>query len=596
MEKKTAKPEMSFDRNTTARLLLGRLSDQKLYVVLWCIAIAAGIAIDAGFYWMVKYFTDEVIAQPDLAKVFPAARGIVFIVVLLVFGQGIQKGAELILTNRVGQWLIMDLRQSIYNHLQILGLDFFETKKTGQIMSWVTTDVLRIREFAGKQLPKLVRGPFAIITFLVMMFITSWQLMLAGLIVIPLVVIVVQAGSRKIRSAALAVQGTLADVSGELQEGISTIQVVRSFANEGFEIMKFLKANVGAYRAEMKRALIEAVMVPILMLAGGLGLGLLLLYGAYQVAEGMIAPGDLVMIIALLHKTNEEANKLGRTYMAFQDTLAAADRIFAFLHIKPTIVDTDDAVEFDKCEGEVEFRDVSFKYTTGDYVLRNINVKAEPGSAVAFVGPSGAGKSSLAKLVPRFYDVTEGAVFVDGIDVRKIKMDSLRNQLAIVPQETILFHGTVRDNIKYGKLDATDSEIEEAARSGNAHDFILQFEKGYDTIVGERGTKLSGGQRQRISISRAILKDPRILILDEATSNLDTESEKIVQIALERLMKGRTTFIIAHRLSTIRNASEIIVLRDGRIVDRGTHEELMARTGLYHELYEVEGVGNGNGV
>ncbi len=585
------KSPIEFDRSKTARLLLERLKDQKSHVVLWCVVIAFGIALDAGLYWMVKQFTDGVIAA-DPSGAFQTARIIVIVVIFILFGQGIQKGAELLLTNRIGQWLIMDLRQSIYKHLQKLGLDFFESQKTGLIMSWVTTDVLRIREFAGKQLPKLIRGPFAIVTFLVMMFIASWKLMLAGLFVIPIVVIIVQAGAERIRKAALKVQETLADVSGELQESISAIQVVRSFANELFEIEKFRKVNRGAYDAEMLRALIEAVMVPLLMLAGAVGLGMLLLYGSYLVGLGVdaggITAGQLVMIIALLHKTNDEANKLGRTYMAFQDTLAASDRIFGFLNIEPSVKDKPDAIELDRCDGRVEFDDVSFAYSTGDYVLKNISVKADPGGVVAFVGPSGAGKSSLAKLIPRFYDASHGRVLVDGHDVRDLKTSSLRDQLGIVPQETILFHGTVRENIAYGKLDATDDEIKQAARSANAHDFIMELENKYDTIVGERGTKLSGGQRQRISIARAILKDPRILILDEATSNLDTESEKIVQVALEKLMEGRTTFVIAHRLTTIRNASEIIVLKDGKIADRGTHNELMNRPGVYRELYEIE--------
>jgi subfamily B ATP-binding cassette protein MsbA len=589
--KPTQNPPPVYDPRRSARLLVARLRDQRAYVVLWCVVLAVGIALDVALYRMVQWFTDDVIAQTDTSLIFPAAKAIVLIVVFLIFAQGIQKGAELLLTNRIGQWLITDLRQSIYNHLQELSLDFFESQRTGRIMSWVTTDVLRIREFAGKQLPTLVRGPFAIATFLVVMFLASWRLMLAGMVVIPLVVIVVQGGARRIRNAALAVQAALADVSGELQEGISAIQVVRSFANELFEIMKFRTVNVGAYKTEMSRAVIEAIIVPLLMLAGALGLGLLLLFGAWQVANGLITAGELVMIIALLHKTNDEANKLGRTYMAFQDTLAASDRIFAFLYIESSIKDAPDAIELERCDGRVDFRDVSFRYSTGEMVLEDIDVAAEPGNVIAFVGPSGAGKSSLAKLVPRFYDVTKGEVLVDGHDVRGVRLASLRKHLGIVPQETVLFHGTVRENIAYGKLDATDGEIERAARDANAHDFIMQLENGYSTVVGERGIKLSGGQRQRISIARAILKDPRILILDEATSNLDTESEKVVQAALERLMQGRTTFVIAHRLTTIRNASEIIVMRSGRIVDRGTHEQLMARPGLYRELYEVEEFG-----
>jgi len=577
-----------FDRRKTARLLLARLKDQKPFLVLWGLILAFGIALDSSIIWMTGVFTDDVLRQIELSQVFDKAVPIIGIVIILIFAQGIQKGAELLITNRIGQRLIMDLRQSLFIHLQKLSLDFYESQKTGQVMSWVTNDVSRIREFAGKQLPQLIQDPFMILTFLVLMVISSWQLTIAGILLIPIVVLIVQIGARRIRRAAANVQSTLADVSGDLQESISAIQVIKSFANEAFETLKFGRVNLGAYKAEMRRAKIEAIMVPLLMLAGAIGLGLLMCYGAWLISRGSVTPGELVRIIFLLYKTNETANKFGRSYMAFQDTLAASDRIFAFLHIEPTIKDAPDAGELNSCTGLVEFKNVSFSYSTGDEVLKHINVKAVPGSIIAFVGPSGAGKSSLGKLIPRFYDPSSGEVLVDSRDVKKLSIASLRGFIGIVPQETILFHGTVRENIAYGKLDASDSEIVEAARSANAHEFIEHLEHGYETVVGERGTRLSGGQRQRISIARAILKDPRILILDEATSNLDTESEKIVQAALERLMQGRTTFIIAHRLSTIRNATEILVLKNGEIVDRGKHDELMARPGLYKELYEVE--------
>ncbi len=588
----SAQPPLTYHRGETARKLLSRLKEQSGWLISWCVILAIGIVLEVALLTMTKYFTDGVLVQQDKSQVLPSALRIVGLVVAIIFAQGVQKGGELLATSRIGQRLIMGLRGEIFGHLQILGLDFFESQRTGQIMSWVTNDVLRIREFSGKQMPTMVRGPFALLAYLVVMLITSWQLTLAGLIVIPIVVFVVQAGARRIRKAALNVQDSLAEVSGELQEGISAIQIVRSFANEAYEILKFGRVNLGAYKAEMRRAKIEAIMVPILMLAGAAGLGILLIYGSWQVSVGRITAGDLIMIIAFLHKTNEEANKLGRTYMGFQDTLAASDRIFGFLAIEPSIKDKPDAVELEKCDGRVEFREVSFRYSTGGYVLNDINLVAEPGRAIALVGPSGAGKSSFAKLIPRFYDTTNGVVTVDDHDVRDLTLQSLRSQMGIVPQETILFHGTVRENIAYGKLDATDAEIEAAARAANAHDFIMQLERSYESIVGERGVKLSGGQRQRISIARAILKDPKILILDEATSNLDTESEKLVQAALERLMEGRTTFIIAHRLSTIRNAGEILVLKAGRIVDRGTHDELISRPGVYKELYEVEEIGN----
>jgi len=585
------KERVRFDRRKTAGLLLGRLKNQGPYLFLWILVIAFGIGLDAVLYWMVKVFTDDVLMREDLKENFTDAIIVIGYIAAVFTGQGIQKGLQLYYTNRVGQYLILDLRRAIFDHLQTLSLDFFESQKTGSIMSWLTTDVLRIREFAGKQLPTLFRGIPAIIVFFTMMVITSPTLMIAGFLLIPLIVAVVQIAGRKIRGAALRVQESLADVSGELQEGISAIEVVRSFANEAYEILKFGRVNTGVYKAEMKRATIEAVMVPLLSLAAALGLGLILAFGLWQVGEGWITAGQFIMIIALLHKTNDEATRLGRTWMAFQDTLAASDRIFAFLDIAPTIKDPPDAIDLEKCDGLIEFEDVTFAYDGTEYVLKNIDVKADPGAVIAFVGPSGAGKSSLGKLIPRFYETVSGEVKIDGHNIRELNLTSLRKYIGIVPQETVLFHGTVRENIAYGKLDATNDEIVEAAKSANAHGFINGFQHGYETVVGERGTRLSGGQRQRISIARAILKDPKILILDEATSNLDTESEKIVQLALEGLMQGRTTFIIAHRLSTIRNATEIIVLKNGEIVDRGTHDELMSRPGTYRELYEVEEMG-----
>ena len=605
MKSNKEKPlELEYDREKTAKLLFARLKHQSAWIWLWFLVLILSATVDILLITMVRDFTDNVIAQENRDLIFTEAKRIVTIIVFLMFSKGILKGGEYYLTNLNGQKLIVNLRRDIFNHLQKLGLDFFESRRTGTIMSWITTDVLRIREFAGKLLAALVQGPILIIGSLGLMIYTSWQLTVTSLIVIPPIVLVVHAASKLARRAAANVQQSLADVSGELQEGISAIQVVKSFARETWEIIKFGKYNMGAFTAEMNRAKIEAILAPMLSLFAGLGLSVLILVGSWQtsvspdgttlwnvIRVSPISPGDLVLIIFLLHKTYEESNKLGRTWMSFQDTLAASDRIFGFLDIKPSIVDEPDAVEIDKCSGLVEFRNVSFTYPTGDEVLKNITVKAEPGQVKAFVGPSGAGKSTIAKLIPRFYDVDSGEVLIDGIDVRKLRKQSLREQLGIVPQETILFHGTVRENIAYGKLEASDEEIREAARKANAHDFIMQLEHQYNTIVGERGTKLSGGQRQRISIARAILKDPRILILDEATSNLDTESEKLVQAALEILMEGRTTFVIAHRLSTIRNASEIIVLRAGEIVDRGTHGELMSRSGLYRELYTVEETG-----
>ena len=584
----TKKLVVRYDRRETVRRLMALLKDEKAWLAFWLFILIIGTAIELATALLLKYFVNTVLAEGDKRLLWEGATRVSYMVVILFMLQGLQKGFEVLSTTRIGQRLIMYLRTRIFEHLQELSLDFFESRRTGHIMSWVTNDVLRIREFASKQMAMLVRNPITIVALLVFMLFTNWRLTLVGLLIMPFVVVIVNFGARRIRRAANTLQESLAQVSAELQEGISAIQVVRSFANETHEKMKFGRVNLSAYKTEMRRAKIEAVMVPILITTGSLGLAGLMLYGAWQMSVGMMDQGQFAMIIYLLYKVNDEAVKLGRSYLSLQDTLAASDRIFAFTEIKPTIVDKPGSVNLDQCDGRVELRNVSFRYEDGELVLKNIDLIAEPGRVVGLVGPSGGGKSSLGKLIPRFYDVAEGEVLVDGHDVRDLTMAGLRKHLGIVPQETILFHGTVRENIAYGKLEASDGEIIEAAKAANAHEFISALDKGYDTVVGERGIKLSGGQRQRISIARALLKDPKILILDEATSNLDTESEKIVQAALEKLMIGRTTLVIAHRLTTIRNADEIIVLKGGRIIDRGTHAELMGRQGVYRELYEVE--------
>ncbi|MFH1677122.1 MAG: ABC transporter ATP-binding protein, partial [bacterium] len=451
-ETKTGVPDITYDRRRSIRLLLSRLKEQKNWLIFYCVVLALSIFVDVMLYKMIEYFTDGVIAQIGKDLIIPNAKKYVLIVIGIMFAQGALKGLSFFMTSRIGQKLIMKVRQEIFDHLQILGLDFFESRRTGQVMSWVTSDVLRIREFTGNHLPTLLKSPFAILAYIGVMLYYSWQLTLAALVILPFVIVVVQIAARRTRKAAQTVQQSLANVSGELQEGLTAIEVIRSFANEIYEISKFSKINRDAYKAEIYRAKIEAVIAPVLNLTAALGLGILLLFGAFQVAGGQITAGQFIMIIALLHRTNDEANKLGRTYMALQDTLAASDRIFSFLDTIPSVVDPPNPEILEKCDGFVEFKNVKFKYPTGDTVLENIDIKAEPGKVVAIVGPSGAGKSTIAKLIPRFYEVTDGAVTIDGHDIRKLSVKSLRSNLGIVPQETVLFHGSVRENIAYGKL------------------------------------------------------------------------------------------------------------------------------------------------
>lgn len=393
---------------------------------------------------------------------------------------------------------------------------------------------------------------------------------------------------KKLRSAGHEVQGRTADITAFLQEVISGVRVIRSFARETYEFKRFEQENQNNFDAAMKATKLTAVMGPMVEFAAAIAVVIILWYGGYSVVQGYITAGSLIAFLIYAINLSNPVKRLTQVYGNLQKAMAAGDRVIDILETEPHVKESPTAKALTDVQGTVEFDNVQFAYDEDNLALKGVNLTVKQGQTVAIVGPSGAGKSTIANLLPRFYDVTDGAIRIDGVDVRDVTFTSLRENIGLVPQDTMLFNATVRENILYGRLDATEQEIIEAAKAANAYEFIEKLPNGFDTIVGERGNSLSGGQRQRIAIARAILKNPSILILDEATSALDTESEKIVQEALERLMKNRTALVIAHRLSTIKHVDHIVVLQQGCVVEEGTHDELLALNGLYSHLYSVQ--------
>jgi subfamily B ATP-binding cassette protein MsbA len=423
---------------------------------------------------------------------------------------------------------------------------------------------------------------------IIFLFWLDWRLTSVILLGIPIVTLTMVYLGRKIRKAAGEVQDHLAEASAVVDESMGGIRIVKSFAREAYEISRFAARIEATFIAAMRRAKISAVLAPTIGFMAFMSITITIWFGGYEVIQGHLSPGGLVAFLIYTMLVAGPIAAFSGLYSQFQAALGATTRLFELLDLQPDIVDAPDAYPIPPIVGCLKFEAVSFEYDSSIPVLHHISLDVKPGQVVALVGPSGAGKTTLVNLIPRFYDVTAGRIAIDDHDIRQVTSLSLRQQIGMVPQEAILFSDTIRENIRYGKLDATQAEVEAAAKAANAHDFIMNTAHGYETMVGERGIKLSGGQRQRVAIARAILKDPRVLILDEATSSLDSESEHLVQEALERLMKSRTTFVIAHRLSTITNADWILVLDEGCIVEQGTHTQLLAGAGLYHKLHSMQ--------
>lgn len=534
--------------------------------------------------WIVRDVIDKVFQNKDSDLLNLISLGIV----VIFFARGIFYYGQSYLMNYVGESIVIDVRGIVYRKLMTLSTHFFDTNKLGTIMSYVTNDVAALQGAMVANSIEIITETSVLIGSVGAMVYLDWKLTLFTFCTFPVVLFFMDFFGKKIRKSGHRIQQATADITSILQETLAATRVVKSFVREPYEIARFDQQNKANFYANMKSAKLMGTLSPVIEFIAALGVTAIIWFGGRSVIGGDITAGSLVAFLVYAINISNPIKRIARVLGSIQKALAAAERVFYIMDLTDTIPQKPDAITLPSVEGNVEFRHVSFAYNKGETILHDVSFSAKPGQAIALVGPSGAGKSTVASLLPRFYDVTEGAIFVDGHDVRDVTLASLREQVGIVPQETNLFNDTVYNNILYGRLDATRDEVIAAAKAANADEFIQQLPKGYDTQLGDRGVNISGGQRQRISVARAILKNPRILILDEATSALDTESERIVQEALDRLMVGRTSFVIAHRLSTIQNAAKIIVLDKGSIVEEGTHQQLMAKHGLYAHLHDIQ--------
>ena len=546
-------------------------------LVMGVAAINLALLRLAGTLW------DVITVQHDATRMTELIALFLGLVVL----QGLCSMGHSYFTAWVSQHIVADFRRHLFAHLQTLSVSFFARRRTGELLSRLMNDVTVIQSVAtetpidtAKQLVTFVGG----IAFLLAM---NWRLCLLILVLLPLLVVVAKFFGRRLKSLSTSIQDQTAALSTLIEEVLSGIRIVKSFVQTRREEMRFSTQVGKTLSLTMRRAGIMAVFIPVISLLTFSAAAAVLWYGGRQVIDGTVSPGDLFAFVLFAGILIGPFSSAARVFAQIREAQGATERVFEILDTQSDVVDAPNAMVLSNVSGHIQVEHVNFAYDLRQPVLTNVSFEAQPGELVAIVGPTGAGKTTVMNLIHRFYDPTEGRITIDGHDLRQVTLESWYRQIALVPQETILFGGTILDNIKYGNRDASEEAVKAASRAAHAHDFIMSFPDQYHTIVGEKGINVSGGQRQRIAIARAILKNPRILLLDEATSALDSESERLVQEALERLMKGRTTFVIAHRLTTIQGADRILVLNKGRLVESGTHNELMDRQGLYHYLYTL---------
>ncbi len=529
----------------------------------------------------------------EFVAIYSKSELVVYLCILMVvlfFFKNFFSYLQTFFMSIVEQGMIRDIRAELYTHFHKLSLGYFTEEKKGILISRIINDVQIIKDSMIAVINSIFRDPILILMFSIVLFIFNWQLTLLIFALLPLTGFILAKIGDSLKRRSIRSQEQIADITSILDETLGAMRIVKAFGMEQYEINRFKEGERKYFSLLTSLVRRRALAAPITEIIGVITITIILYFIGSQIVTGQseMSPGAFFVYLGIFFQMMPSLKLFGQVFNSVQEGIAASERVFTILDTQPKITDAPDAVEISSFNDKIEFKDVSFKYEKSDIILKNINLTINKSEILAVVGPSGAGKSSLVDLIPRFYDVESGSISIDGVDIRRIKIHSLRSLMGVVTQETILFNDTIRNNIAYGSKNIPMEKIIEAAKAANAHNFISEFENGYDTIIGDRGTKISGGERQRLSIARALLKNPSILILDEATSSLDTESEVLVQQAIDRLMKGRTSIVIAHRLSTIQNAHKIIVMHNGEIVETGTHEVLVKQDGLYRKLYDLQ--------
>jgi subfamily B ATP-binding cassette protein MsbA len=553
----------------------------KFLLAALCMLVVGAMTSSLAF--LIKPALDDIFLKKDIntLKWLPIAVVVIYLI------KGLCNYSQTVIMSYIGLRIVNQLRNRLYAQMQKQSLAFFSQNPTGILMSRITNDVSLVQFAVSEAITSLLRDTFTLIGLIFVIFYRDWQLALIAMVVFPLTIYPITKFGKKMRSVAKSTQITMGSLTSILQETISGTRIVKAFCMEKYENERFAAENERLLKFNMKSVSIQAISGPLMEFLGGIGIGAILFYGGYNVVQGNSTPGNFFSFLAALLLLYEPIKRLTNANNTIQNGVAAAERVFSIIDLAPDIEDKPGAAELPPVSGGIDIENMTFRYEKKP-VLKNINLSIKAGEVVAFVGMSGGGKTSLVNLIPRFYDVSEGRIRIDDYDIRDVSLRSLRGQIAIVTQQTILFNDSVRNNIAYGNIETSDDEVIGAAKAANAHDFIMRMPLGYETNIGELGTKISGGEKQRLSIARALLKNAPILILDEATSSLDTEAEREVQEALDNLMKGRTTLVIAHRLSTIRNADRIIVLVNGEILEAGDHETLMKKQGEYFRLYNLQ--------